>query len=114
MQECGECTACCWAFKVTKANKKAREKCQYENGKCTIYSKRPKVCEDYKCAWLTQPKVGIELRPDKCGVIFTLVPNNVILVTSIKGQPKPIFKPVAERQIVEFKKQGYVIRYDSP
>jgi len=108
MQECGGCTACCWAFRVTEAGKQAQEKCQYEKHGCTIYHDRPKVCRDYECAWLTQPKISIDLRPDKCGAIFTLMPDNIIIVTPlVKG-----LRGLVEKQIIEFKKQGYAISYD--
>lgn len=106
--ECGECTACCCAFEIKEADSAEKEQCQYAMKGCQIYAVRPLVCRIYECAWLTQPKVGVDLRPDRCGAIFTKMENNVILVTPVRK-----LEPVAQRQIEEFKKQGYVIRYGS-
>ena len=103
--ECGECTACCYAFSVIDNSKEAREECEYVNGGCAIYADRPKVCRDYECAWVTQPKVHIDLRPDKCGVIFTKFKNHIIQATMLR---KP--EPVALLQMQEFGKQGYKIK----
>jgi len=54
MRECGECTACCtWlqgsAYGYEFGNGKS---CKFlcETG-CSVHKARPKVCEEYFCAW---------------------------------------------------------------
>ncbi len=86
-----------------------REQCQYARNGCQIYAVRPSVCFKYDCAWVTQPKAHIDLRPDRCGAIFTKMKNNTILVTPLHTQ----LESIVWRQIEEFKKQGYAIKYDS-
>lgn len=107
MQDCGECVECCYAFKVEDW-KEACEECKYEDKGCSIYEDRPQVCKDYECAWLGQPNGHKPLRPDKCGAIFTKMPDNVIFVSVLNKMTYLI-----HLQIEDFKKQGYRIEYDS-
>lgn len=106
--ECGECTACCCAFNINEVESAKREQCQYAENGCQIYAVRPFVCQRYECAWLTQPNVHIDLRPDKCGAIFTKLKDDVILVTPLRK-----LESIAQQQIKDFKRQGYTIKYDS-
>lgn len=105
--ECGECTECCYAFQVEEW-KDACEECKYEDGRCSIYKKRPQVCKEYECAWLGQKHAHEDLRPDRCGVIFTKMPDDVIFVSVINKVSRIIYA-----QIKDFEKQGYRIEYDS-
>ena len=76
---CGNCKACCITLliKDEKLNKPAHAPCRHldncVNG-CSIHPARPQVCRSYECEWLKSQKVNdrmpLELRPDKCGVIF--------------------------------------------
>lgn len=69
MNECGSCTACCWALEIPEINKPHFSECpnQTENG-CKIYDNRPIECRYMYCLWkndrLTKDK---RLRPDKSG-----------------------------------------------
>lgn len=108
MMECGDCTACCYAFKIGEVGSEDMEQCEYAMKGCQIYAVRPSVCRRYECAWITQPRVHIDLRPDKCGAIFSKMEDDVILITPLRK-----LEPIAQRQIKEFKKQGYTVRYDS-
>ncbi len=74
MRSCGECTACCtwlqgnaygWKFGDGKS-------CKFlcETG-CSVHKARPKVCEEYFCAWV-QELLPEEMRPDKCGVLVSV------------------------------------------
>lgn len=107
MQECGECTACCYACKVVELNKKRYTPCKYADKGCKVYHDRPKSCREYQCAWLTQPKVAISLRPDKCGMIFEKSDEETILCGFVE---KPT--EVAIRQLHNFRKQGYRVFID--
>ena len=48
--ECDMCGVCCEAYSISSLNKKAGEKCLklQDNGKCSDYENRPKVCRDFK------------------------------------------------------------------
>ena len=104
MQICGECIECCTAFPVVELNKPAGAPCVFADKGCKIYANRPQSCKDCWCAWVTQPEIGIELRPDKCGVIFEKVAENVMVATVVGSITK-----YALWQITSFKKQNYKV-----
>lgn len=105
MQECGECTECCTAFPVVELKKPAGKACTFSDKGCKIYDSRPQSCKDCLCAWITQPSVGKELRPDRCGVIFERIGDSTMLATIVG----PINKHI-HGQILSFKQQGYEVR----
>ena len=72
MQKCGECTLCCKLLHIPETNSKPNEYCKYceINKGCRVYDERPDGCREFQCAWLQMVNVHIDLRPDKCGVLF--------------------------------------------
>ena len=104
MMECGECTVCCTLSVVDELNKKAWERCFncIGNG-CSIYGKHPQVCKDFECAYL-QGGNNIELRPDKCGVMFWKKSERIFCGAMMPGVP---ITDVVLKQIASFKNQGY-------
>jgi hypothetical protein len=75
-----------------------------DNG-CKIYGKHPQVCKDFRCAFL-QGGTEIELRPDKCGVMFFKKSDQIFCGTLVPGVP---VTDMAKRQIASFKEQGYSV-----
>jgi len=65
--DCGDCTVCCTSTKVPELKKPERTKCKYCEKGCSIYDQRPQSCAEFECLYL---KGGIDIRPDKCGVII--------------------------------------------
>jgi len=90
--KCGECTECCNAFPVVELNKEAWEDCQYADNGCKIYNLRPNSCRKCECAYMQNPKVSQELRPDNCGVIFERLDKTMVgtiigpMSLAVKGQ----------------------------
>ena len=106
MMECGECSACCTLSVVEELNKKAWEKCTHcINNGCAIYGNHPKVCKDFECAYL-QGGSNIELRPDKCGIMFFKKTNRIFCGALVPDVP---VSDIARGQIEAFKKQGYSV-----
>jgi uncharacterized cysteine cluster protein YcgN (CxxCxxCC family) len=77
---CGKCEQCCITLRINEKQliKPAHSRCQYLDallGGCGIYPARPPVCKAFECEWLKSQrlndKMHPDLRPDKCGVIFT-------------------------------------------
>lgn len=105
MLECGECTECCTAFPVVEFDKPAWRRCDFCVGTtCIIYPTRPQSCKDCQCAYIQMEKCGLELRPDKCGIIFER--EHSTMVGTIVGRTTPLVK----RQIEMFKKEGFMVR----
>lgn len=104
--ECGDCTVCCTLSVVLELNKKAGEHCFHciDNG-CEIYGKHPQVCKDFECAFL-QGGTNIELRPDKCGIMF--VKKNERIFSGMLV-PDMSVSDLAKKQIASFKQQGYSV-----
>ena len=104
--ECGDCTACCTLSVVEALNKKAGVECSFcTNNRCEIYGDHPQECKDFECAYL-QGGNNIELRPDKCGIMF--LKKNYRIFTAMLVPGIPISDKVKE-QIAYFTKQGYSV-----
>jgi hypothetical protein len=74
-RECGECVACCKILEINKPElkKPADTLCPHCTGTgCGIYAKRPEVCRDWHCLWRRIAELPDYLRPDKCGVVFSI------------------------------------------
>lgn len=82
--ECGDCTLCCTLLPIKEMKSPAGKTCiACRNNKCNIYNTRPQECKDFKCLWLTSPVLGEDLRPDKCGVMFELCPEEKTVIALI-------------------------------
>jgi len=104
--KCVECTVCCTLSVVSELNKKAWEQCfNCVNDGCKIYGNHPQVCKDFECAYLQGGK-DIELRPDKCGVMFWKKSERIFCGASMPGIP---ITDLALKQIASFKNQGYSV-----
>jgi hypothetical protein len=103
--ECGDCTVCCTLSVVSELNKKAGEHCTHCDKGCKIYGNHPQVCKDFECAYLQGGK-NINLRPDKCGIMF--FKKNERIFCGILVPDTPI-DDLAFKQIVSFKNQGYSV-----
>lgn len=74
-RECGDCVACCKSLEIQEPQltKPAEVLCQHCTGhSCGIYDNRPSVCRGWYCVWRVEKDLSDDMRPDKCGVMFTL------------------------------------------
>jgi hypothetical protein len=77
-RHCDECQACCEVLGIKEIEKPPQERCQHQcSTGCGIYQIRPQSCRDYKCMWLQGAILDDDFRPDKCGVIFEVVPTSM-------------------------------------
>jgi hypothetical protein len=78
--DCEECTLCCKLLEIQSTESPIETYCKYCEPYvgCKIYEKKPEECSQYKCMWSQMEYAGIELRPDKCHVIFDRVGDDVI------------------------------------
>lgn len=107
MNFCGECTVCCTLSVVKELDKKVGETCKLCVAKkgCSIYGKHPEVCKTFECAYL-QAGANIELRPDKCGIMFVKKSDRIFTGMMVPGVP---MTDMAVKQIISFKQQGYSV-----
>ncbi len=75
---CGTCRECCVVLAVPEIEKPKHQACVHLNViqeskiGCTCYETRPKPCREFRCLWLEAEQVPADLRPDRCGVIFSV------------------------------------------
>jgi len=87
-RECGKCTMCCLLTEVPELKKQVNIPCEFcsSNG-CDKYSTRPESCKNFKCRWLKE-NWNINLRPDKCNIMFEKLPGCSTYVALVKPQYK--------------------------
>ena len=107
--KCGKCTACCTAFQVNWLEKPANTPCIYCNNGCKIHDKLHNECSSFNCSYIQSGVDNDKLRPDRCGIIFELLKNDVFLATVIKDNK---VTDIAKKQIQSFKSQGYKVMID--
>lgn len=78
MNKCGECTMCCTTLPIAEINKPAGTTCFHCDKGCAIYELRPSACNKFECEFIKtdMPK---ELRPDKAGIFFEKIADDILL-----------------------------------
>jgi len=102
--ECGNCTLCCKLLNIKETDSKPTEYCKYctpEIG-CNIYDERPESCRIFECAWKQMEKAHIDLRPDKCNVLFEKWSDNVM----VGSMNVSYISDLVEKQIDHFRSEG--------
>ena len=105
--KCDGCTLCCELLNIPWMDSPAGELCKHCNGGCDIYDNAPKDCLNYQCSYNQMNKASINLRPDKCGVIFEKLSNKLFIGTIDPKQEKP--QDIVKDQISAFLNDGYSI-----
>ena len=76
-RQCGECMICCEYLPISCSTlkKPAEVLCPHciVNRGCSIYETRANVCRTWHCLWRRDATMPDELRPDKSGLIFSLI-----------------------------------------
>jgi hypothetical protein len=69
MRECGACSVCCITPEIPELEKPAGKTCFHlSGGRCSVYADRPKMCAEYRCAWLMGHGTNTD-RPDRSGAL---------------------------------------------
>ena len=106
MPNCDECTVCCTLCVVPELNKGVGEYCVKCNvGGCQIYGTHPRSCKDFECAYY-QGGSNVELRPDKCGMMFFKKNERIFCAILVQGKQATA---LAGGQIRSLNKQGYSV-----
>ena len=73
-RDCGGCSVCCTAMRVTALEKPAGRRCEHQTpAGCGRYEDRPAACRDWFCMWVRDGRglFSDAERPDRLGVFFT-------------------------------------------
>jgi hypothetical protein len=117
---CGTCTACCRVYSIPEFNKPAGkwcDKCTVGKG-CNIYETRPTRCAEFECLWLlsqTRTPFPLELRPDKCKVVFSPTTNERIMAAiNMPGSPDAWKRKIVQGLIKWLHAAGVGVAVSSP
>ena len=101
--ECDGCTLCCKLLPVPWMDSQANEYCkECDIGVgCKIFKKADENCRIFECCWKQMENANITLRPDKCGVVFEKISDEVII-----GLMDIELTNLMLNQIGYFKKEG--------
>lgn len=80
--------------------------CIHCDAGCTIHDTKPAECSDFECAYAQAPHIGEDLRPDKCGIVFEKLSDNIFYGTVVTGMK---ISEQAKGQIQSFLAQGYSV-----
>ena len=106
MKSCGECTLCCKLLETHDVPSEIGVYCHHCLNGCQIYDERPKECRDYQCMWSQMDTVSDELRPDRCGIIFDRISDDVIAARIEEGKK---INDLLMAQIQNFKNEGFSV-----
>ena len=104
--QCGECTLCCKLLETHDIASEIGVYCHHCKDGCTIYDERPEECRTYQCMWLQMENAGEDLRPDKCGIIFDRMSDDVI-TARLDDDLK--INDLVMSQINNFKAEGFSV-----
>ncbi len=102
MRDCGKCSMCCKLLFISGLTERDTWCPHFEKEKgCGIYDHRPPTCMSFSCLWLQSDVMGENLRPDKCGVMFELYPEDMLVMVIVdkhkalnwqKGEPHKLIR----------------------
>ena len=111
-RSCGPCTLCCQVLEIDEFDKPAGMLCSNckLGGGCKIYKKRPDVCRDFECEWLTERDVSVVLYPNRTGVLFMVdADSEEYLAVCDPKKPHVWRTPLVFRHLLAKAKEGHVV-----
>ena len=111
-KECGSCTMCCKVLDIEELEKPAGPLCGHCSASkgCSIYKKRPQVCRDFECEWLTERSLARPLKPDLTGTILMIDPDtDVYQAVTDPARPQAWRHPLVFKHLIAKAKEGHVV-----
>ena len=108
MQNCGTCTLCCKLPQIPSVESPIGVYCKHcvPDVGCKIYHVRPEECREFQCMWSQMEYAGVEMRPDKCHIVFEKVTDNIIFGRLDDGY---ILSPLVLGQLHAFRNEGFSV-----
>ena len=114
--ECDGCTLCCMVLPVPWMNKEAGDwcvNCDVGVG-CSIFGDSiTDECRKFQCAYNQIDNAPIELRPDKCKVIFEKVDDSLFLGTMHPEYNEAYKDKIIQRELMTFFDRGFSVVINS-
>jgi len=102
-RQCKACSACCTYLRIPAGEvgpgvKPVGVPCPRRGvDGCRIYSRRPKLCADFQCAWLSDPSWPEAWRPDQSGLLCLReeIETGLSAAAVYEIRPEALQEPVA-------------------
>ena len=96
-RQCGTCDLCCRELEIPeprKILKGASYPCRFlkKGSGCSIHARKPAVCREFYCEWMTDPALPEQLRPSEWGA-FVMVGEPHIEVRVDSRRPFAFLEP---------------------
>jgi len=81
MRNCNGCTLCCFFPDIPDYESPCNEYCKNckPNIGCSIYKDRKELCRGFECLWKLEESLPESLRPNECGVMVEVLPNQLFI-----------------------------------
>jgi Fe-S-cluster containining protein len=89
-RSCGTCSLCCKVGPVPELDKPAGQWCPHcvPGSGCAVHPDRPRSCRQFFCAWLFDPNLGPEWKPEVCRFVLSAEPDHQALTVMVDpGMP---------------------------
>jgi Fe-S-cluster containining protein len=89
-RHCGSCSLCCKVYPVQELSKPAGAWCIHSvrGSGCANHANRPRACRQFFCAWLLDPNLGPEWKPEVCRFVLAADPAcQALTVMADPGMP---------------------------
>jgi len=108
-KQCGECSLCCKLLDIYELEKPRDQWCQHvvKRQGCAIYGTRPPSCQNFRCLWLMDPRLGDLWKPNKCKMVMVAeTPLHVVIYVD-KGAHQPWMQEPYFSALREMSARGY-------
>ena len=93
-------------FPIPEIGKQENTHCPNDCSGCAIHDSKPELCRDFECAYFQSNTAPLDLRPDRCGVIFSRKNERIFSGVLVTGVP---VTDTAKGQIQAFNEQGFSV-----
>ena len=109
--KCDGCTLCCEILDVPWMDSPVGELCKHckDEVGCDIYDTAPEDCKNFRCAYNQIDNPPIELRPDKCKIIFERMNNNIFLGTMHPDYNEAYKTEIMQKELLKFFERGFSV-----
>lgn len=113
MAECNGCTLCCKLLDVHWMDSPSNVWCKHCDigSGCKIFADAPDDCLNYQCVYNELDGLTIELRPDRCKIIFEKVDDSIFFGTMQYNEAYK--KKVIKKEVVKLLKKGISVVFTS-
>ena len=116
-RSCGSCSLCCKVLPVGELSKPAGQWCIHcvPGSGCAVHADRPQACRAFFCAWLLDPNLGPEWKPEACRFVLSGDPaRNALMVMVDPGMPlawkrEPYYSRLKQFSEVSFRQDKRVL-----